>query len=151
MKLRTALIFAVDVMLFGLSAWSQEHPKWEVPIDYSYVHYQAIDFESRNFQFGRNYNLNGGGVGVVYNFTHMIGIKADFQFYGSSTRVLTVPPGNPFLPAGGTANVQGNLFTYLFGPQVTISRGRFRPFAEGLVGAAHSNVYKNAFNFLTFT
>ncbi len=48
MKLRTALIFAVDVMLFGLSAWSQEHPKWEVPIDYSYVHYQAIDFESRN-------------------------------------------------------------------------------------------------------
>ena len=151
MKLRTALIFAVDVMLFGLSAWSQEHPKWEVPIDYSYVHYQAIDFESRNFQFGRNYNLNGGGVGVMYNFSRLIGVKADFQFYGSSTRVLTVPPGNPFLPAGGTANVQGNLFTYMFGPQVTISRGKFHPFAEGLVGAAHSNVYKNAFNFLTLT
>ena len=48
MKLRTALIFAVDVMLFGLSAWSQNTPKWEVPLDYSYVHYQAIDFESRN-------------------------------------------------------------------------------------------------------
>jgi Outer membrane protein beta-barrel domain len=151
MKLRTALIFAADVMLFGLSAWSQEHPKWEVPIDYSYVHYQAIDFETRNLQIGRNYNLNGGGVGVMYNFSRLIGIKADFQFYGSSTRVLTIPPGNPFLPAGGTANVQGNLFTYLFGPQVTIVRGRFHPFAEGLIGAAHSNVYKNAINFLTFT
>jgi len=151
MKLRTALIFAADVMLFGLSAWSQEHPKWEVPIDYSYVHYQAIDFETRNLQIGRNFNLNGGGVGVMYNFSRLIGVKADFQFYGSSTRVLTIPPGNPFLPAGGTANVQGNLITYMFGPQVTISRGRFHPFAEGLVGAAHSNVYKNAINFLTFT
>jgi hypothetical protein len=153
MKLRTALIFAVDVMLCGLSAWSQEHPKWEVPIDYSYVHYQAIDFESRNgaYQFGRNYNLNGGGGGVVYNFTHMIGIKADFQGYASQTRTIIVPAGNPFLPAGGAASVSGNLFTYMFGPVVTINRGKFRPFAEGLVGAAHSNVYKNAFNALTFT
>jgi len=153
MKLRTALIFAVDVMLFGLPAWSQEHPKWEVPIDYSYVHYQAIDFESRNgnYQFGRNYNLNGGGGGVVYNFTHMIGIKADFQGYASQTKTIIIPPGNPFLPAGGAASVSGNLFTYMFGPVVTINRGKFRPFAEGLVGAAHSNVYKNAFNALTFT
>jgi hypothetical protein len=151
MKLRTALIFAVDVMLFGLSAWSQEHPKWEVPIDYSYVHYQAIDFESRNYQFGRNYNLNGGGGGVVYNFTHWIGVKADFQGYASSTKTIIIPPGNPFLPAGGAASVSGNLFTYMFGPQLTIRRGKFSPFAEGLVGAAHSNVYKNAFNALTFT
>ena len=68
MKLRTALIFAVDVMLCGLSAWSQEHPKWEVPIDYSYNHFQAIDFESRNgnFFFGQHYDLKGGGGGIVY-------------------------------------------------------------------------------------
>lgn len=154
MKLRTALIFAVDVMLCGLSAWSQEHPKWEVPIDYSYVHYQAIDFESRNgnYFFGRNYNLNGGGGGVVYNFSRLFGVKAEFQGYGSSTKVITVPPGNPFLPAGGSANVSGNLFTYMFGPVLTYPVGdHFRPFAEGLVGGAHTNVYKNAFNNLNFT
>jgi len=153
MKLRTALIFAVDVMLCGLSAWSQEHPKWEVPIDYSYVHYQAIDFESRNgaYQFGRNYNLNGGGGGVVYNFSHLIGLKAEFQGYASSTRTIIVPPGNPFLPAGGAASVSGNLFTYMFGPEIAISRGKGRAFAEGLVGGAHSNVYKNAVNALTLT
>jgi len=153
MKLRTALIFAVDVMLFGLPAWSQEHPKWEVPIDYSYVHYQAIDFESRNgaYQFGRNYNLNGGGGGVVYNFSHLIGLKAEFQGYASQTRTIIVPAGNPFLPAGGAASVSGNLFTYMFGPEIAISRGKGRAFAEGLVGGAHSNVYKNAFNALTFT
>ena len=154
MKLRTALIFAVDVMLFGLPAWSQEHPKWEVPIDYSYVHFQAIDFESRNgnYFFGRNYNLNGGGGGVVYNFSHLIGVKAEFQGYGSASRVIIIPPGNPFLPAGGSASVSGNLFTYMAGPVLTHPVGaHFRPFAEGLVGGAHSNVYKNAFNNLNFT
>jgi outer membrane protein OmpA-like peptidoglycan-associated protein len=152
MKLRTALIFTVDVM-FGLSAWAQNPPKWEVPVDYSYVHYQAIDFESRNgaYFFGQNYNLNGGGGGIVYNFTHLIGFKAEFQGYGSENRVITIPAGNPFLPAGGSASVQGNLFTYLFGPQIKIYKGRFHPFAEGLVGGAHSNVYKNAINTLNLT
>ena len=151
MKLRTALIFAADVMLFGLSAWSQEHPKWEVPIDYSYVHYQAIDFESRNYQFGRNYNLNGGGGGVVYNFSQKVGLKAEFQGYASETRTIIIPAGNPFLPAGGSASVSGNLFTYMFGPEIGISKGKGRAFAEGLVGGAHSNVYKNAINALTLT
>ena len=153
MKLRTALIFAVDVMLFGLPAWSQEHPKWEVPLDYSYVHFQAIDFESRNgnYFFGQQFDLNGGGGGVVYNFSHKIGIKAEFQGYGSQTRTITVPAGNPFLPAGGSASVQGNLFTYMIGPEIAISKGKGRPFAEGLVGGAHTNVYKNASNNLNFT
>ncbi len=150
MKLRTALIFAVDVM-FGLSAWSQEHPKWEIPIDYSYVHYQAIDFESRNYEFGQHFSLEGGGGGVVYNFSHKLGVKAEFQGYTSNTRVVIVPPGNPFLPAGGSANVSGNLFTYMIGPQFTLSRGKLRPFAEVLVGGAHSNLYKNAINNLTLT
>ena len=152
MKLRTALIFAVDVM-FGLSAWSQEHPKWEIPLDYSYVHYQAIDYESRNgnYFFGQYFSLEGGGGGVVYNFSHKLGVKAEFQGYTSNTRVVIVPPGNPFLPAGGSASVSGNLFTYMIGPQFTLSRGKLRPFGEVLVGGAHSNVYKNAFNNLTFT
>ena len=152
MKLRTALIFAVDVM-FGLSAWSQEHPKWEIPLDYSYVHYQAIDFESRNgaYEFGQWFSLEGGGGGVVYNFSHKLGVKAEFQGYTSNTKVVIVPPGNPFLPAGGSASVQGNLFTYMIGPQFTLSRGKLRPFAEVLVGGAHTNVYKNAVNNLTFT
>ncbi len=152
MKLRIALIFAVDVM-FGLSAWAQEHPKWEVPIDYSYNHYQAIDFESRNnnFFFGQWYGLEGGGGGLVYNFSHLVGLKAEFQGYGSETRLVIVPAGNPFLPAGGSASVSGDLFTYMIGPEIGISKGRFRPFVEGLAGGAHSNVYKNAYNNLTFT
>lgn len=151
MKLRAALIFIVAVMLLGRSAWSQNPPKWEVPLDYSYVHFQAIDFTSQNYFFGQHYDLNGGGGGLVYNFSHMFGFKAEFQGYGSQTRTITVPAGNPFFPAGASASVQGNLFTYMFGPQIKIYKGRFHPFAEGLVGGAHSNVYKNAINNLNFT
>jgi OmpA family len=152
MKLRTALIFAVDVM-FGLSAWSQELPKLEVSVDYSYAHYQAIDFESKNYFFGQHYDIEGGGGAFVFNLRHRaaVGFKAEFQGYGSATRLIIVPPGNPFLPAGGSASVSGNLFTYMFGPQITLSKGKFRPFAEGLVGGAHTNVYKNAINNLNFT
>ena len=153
MKLRTALIFAADVMLFGLSAWSQEHPKWEVSVDYSYAHYQAIDFESKNYFFGQWYGLEGGGGAFVFNLRHRyaVGFKAEFQGYGSSTRTITVPAGNPFLPAGGSASVSGNLFTYMIGPEIGISRRKGRAFAEVLVGGAHTNVYKNAVNSLTLT
>ena len=41
---------------------------------------------------------NGGGGGLVCNFSHMIGFKAEFQGYGSATRTIIVPAGNPFLP-----------------------------------------------------
>ena len=153
MKLRTALIFAADVMLFGLSAWSQEHPKWEIPIDYSYVHYQAIDFESHNdaYFYGQYFALEGGGIGFVYNFNPKIGFKGEFQGYGANTKSVTVPPGNAFLPAGGTASVTGDMFTYLFGPQISFNRGKVRPFGEILVGGANTNLYKNAYNNLTLT
>jgi outer membrane protein OmpA-like peptidoglycan-associated protein len=154
MKLRTAVIFTLDVMLFGLSAWSQDItvPKWEVPLTYSYTHFQAIDYESGNgYFFGQNYDLDGGGGGIVRNFGHTFGFKAEFQGTENKTRLVVIPPGNPFFPTGTSANVQGNLFTYLFGPQLTLSKGRFRPFAEGLVGGAHSNVYHNEITNLNLT
>jgi hypothetical protein len=39
--------------------------------------------------------------------------------------------------------VQGNLFTYMFGPQVKFRTQEFQLFAHVLFGAAHSNVYAN--------
>jgi hypothetical protein len=43
------------------------------------------------------------------------------------------------------AKFQGNLFTYLFGPQVKLRAHKFEPFASLLFGGAHTNVYGNAF------
>jgi opacity protein-like surface antigen len=115
------------------------------------MHFAAIDYETKGFEFYRAYNLNGGGGAVVFNFSSMFGLKADFQGYGSQSRTVILPAGNPFLPAGGEARVQGNLTTYMFGPQVGKRYGIFRPYAHALVGGAHSNVYTNASNSLSFT
>ena len=79
----------------------------------------------------------------TYNFTKYLGIKMDLQGYGSNTQTFTAAPGSSICPLGCSANVQGNLFTYLFGPQIGIRTGKIRPFGHVLIGGAHSNVYGN--------
>ena len=44
----------------------------------------------------------------------------------------------------GQAN--GNVFTYMFGPQIKKHSGKFQPFGEALFGAAHSNLYAQIYN-----
>lgn len=150
MKLKAALS-VMAVILPGWAAWSQDHPKAEIAIDYSYVRFAAIDFTTKNSEFYRAYDLNGGGGSVVFDFGKLFGLKAEFEGYGSRTRGIILPPGNPFIPQGAVASVQGNLFTYMFGPQIGKRYGIFRPYAHGLVGGAHSNVYGHAYSLLNIT
>src|SRR5580704_6131714 len=152
MKLTAALV-VVAVTLTGPPAWSQEHPKAEVSVDYSFLHFQAFDYESfgGKYEFGQAYNLNGGGGSFVYNFGPIIGIKGEFQGYASETRTVVVPPGNAFNPAGASVGVEGNIFTYMFGPQFGKRRGIFRPYGQALFGGAHSDVYSKAYSNLGFT
>src|SRR5215472_1137857 len=150
MKPKVAFVF-LAVILPGLATAQDASPKMEFSIDYSYAHFQGIDFETRTAEFGQAWNLNGGGGAFVYNFAPMIGIRADVQGYASQTRTVFIPPGNPFLPQGGSANVEGNLLTYMAGPQIGIRHGIFRPYALGLAGGAHSNVYKNLIPALSLT
>jgi hypothetical protein len=136
MKLRSVLIAGV-AMLTGLAAMAQDAPKFEAAIDYSYARYTA------SHNFASSYSLNGGGGELDYNFTKYLGIKGDFQGYGSNTQRFTAPSGSAVCPLGCSANIQGNLFTYLFGPQIGIRTGKIRPFGHVLLGGAHSNVYGN--------
>ena len=136
MKLRSVLMAGV-VMLTGLAAMAQGAPKFEAAIDYSYARYGA------SHNFAGSYSLNGGGGELDYNFTKYLGIKGDFQGYGSNTQRFTAPAGSAVCPLGCSANIQGNLFTYLFGPQIGIRTGKIRPFGHVLLGGAHSNVYGN--------
>jgi outer membrane protein OmpA-like peptidoglycan-associated protein len=150
MKLKAALIM-VAVLLLNLVAWSQEHPKEEIAFDYSYVHYQAVDFDLATIDIGRAFNLNGGGGSFVYNVSSLFGLKAEFQGYKSNTQTFILPAGNPFLPAGGSAVVSGDLFTYMFGVQLGKRYGIFRPYAHALVGGAHTNAYRSAYTDLVLT
>ena len=144
MKLRAA--FAMAVILTCSLAWSQEHPKYEIAVDYSWAHYDAVNYKFPNFNFSKAYNLNGGGGSFVYDFNRFFGLKAEFQGYKSGTETLTVPSGNVFVLGGATAPASGSLFTFLFGPQIGKRYGVFRPYMHALVGGTHTSLYHNAWS-----
>jgi hypothetical protein len=119
------------VLLFGSATFGQSDTKVEVSANYSYMR-----FNPQNSNIISSFSLNGGGGAFSYFFTDMIGIKAEFEGYGSTTRTLV---------ATGT-NVQANLFTYNVGPVIKYRQGKFQPFGEVLFGGAHSNAYVNLCN-----
>jgi opacity protein-like surface antigen len=72
-------------------------------------------------------HVNGWNGSVNFKARPWIGFVADFSgFYPSHTYSL---------PASLTAS--GKTYTFLFGPQVSLPRGRFAPFARFLIGASH--------------
>ena len=146
LRIKTAAIttsfFAFGVMLLtGISAIAQEYPKAELTLDYSYLHFAPAQ------AYTKNHSLNGGGGAFVYNLANHFGIKADLQGYNSSTSTFTIP-ASPSLPSGANGSVSGNMFTYLFGPQLKFRGQHVQLLLDALGGAAHSNVYGNAFKTL---
>jgi hypothetical protein len=119
------------VLFFGSAAFGQSDTKVEISANYSYMR-----FNPQNSNIISSFSLNGGGGAFSYFFTDMIGIKAEFEGYGSTTRTLV---------ATGT-NVQANLFTWNVGPVLKYRQGKFQPFGEVLFGGAHSNAYVNLCN-----
>lgn len=133
-------VLLVFTVLLGTTAWGQEFPRQEVSADYSYAHYVP----STVFSNVKNQGLNGGGGAYVFNLTQYLGIKADFQGYGSFSSTYAIPVSTNF-PDGGILRAQGNLFTYLFGPTVKLRTHMVQPFGNLLVGGAHSNLYGTAY------
>jgi len=126
------------VLLLGLSAFAQEFPRSEMAVEYSYVRYAPSASSTKG------HSLNGGGGSIGYNFNEYLGIKMDLQGFGSNTTTFSIPVSSKF-PAGGFGRVQGNLFTYLFGPEIKFRTPKIHPYGHLLFGGAHSNVYGNAF------
>lgn len=128
---KSLVLIAVGLMCTA-AAVAQDVPKFELTGGYSYV----------NFHPGlsqiTSQNMNGGGGAFVYNLTNLIGIKADFMGYavGSGWTNKLINAGYPV-----TGSASGNMFTYMFGPQIKKHSGKFQPFGEALFGAAHSNGY----------
>ena len=137
------IVLAITLLL-SMTAWAQEFPRGEVGFDYSYVRYAP------NVPGSKGHSFNGGGGNFVLNINRYLGIKADLQGYGSTTSSFVIAPNATF-PTGVNANVQGNLFTYMFGPQIKVHSPRIQPYVHLLFGGAHSNVYANAFKTICVT
>jgi hypothetical protein len=118
------------------AAVAQDSPKAEITADYSYIYATP-----QNNNYIKSFALNGGGGGIAYYLTKMIGIEGEFQGYGSYSHSVTVPP--PYCN-GPICKVvaNGNLFTYNVGPIVKWRASpHFEPFVETMFGGAHSNFY----------
>jgi opacity protein-like surface antigen len=126
--------FLVITLMLGAVTYAQDNPKAEITGDYSYFRANPGLPSYFNSQ-----NLNGGGAQATFYLNNWFGFAADLQGYGSYTQCT-----KPGAPVSGCA--QGNLFTYMFGPQIKYRAGKFQPFAEVLLGGAHSNFYANACN-----
>jgi opacity protein-like surface antigen len=124
------LLLLASVLLLGITAWAQDVPTVEIPLGFSMINVHP------NLAPITSFNVFGGGGQVDFNFGSVFGIKADFMGYtqGSGLR-------NQLREHGFAAQANGNLFTYMFGPQVKKHTGMFQPFGEALFGAAHTNAY----------
>jgi len=121
----------------GINVLAQDQPtKVELGIDYS-----LLDFNP-SASFTHSQVLNGGGLSFVYYMRPWLGFKTDLHGYGNSAQNFVIPAGNALVPTGGSFNVSGQMFTYLFGPEFK-KRGRIEPYFQVLFGGANSNVYKH--------
>lgn len=131
--MRKAGLIAFALLLFSVLANGQVPNSGNVFFGYSYYNtdLSSIDRASTN-----GFEASFEGKALPF-----LGFVADFDsHYGSQNFSPTYcPPGSPpCLPVLVNANVSERNF--LFGPRVSFSVGKFRPFAEGLFGGAHVNV-----------
>jgi len=137
----TKVIALGAIILVGVTAWTQEFPRIEVGATYDYLRF------SPSAPYTKGHSLNGGGGSLTYNWNEYLGLKMDLQGYTSNTTGFNIPANSTF-PTGLNGNVQGNMFTYLFGPQLKVRAHKIQPFGHLLFGGAHTNVYGNAFKTL---
>lgn len=121
------LAISAIILLFGGIASAQIPTSGNVFFGYSY--YNA------NLNGDRN-NLNGWEGSVEGKVLPLIGIVGDFDgHYGSEN--FTVCNGFDCV----IFNADVTQHNYLFGPRASVSAGKFRPFAELLIGASHADAH----------
>lgn len=121
--------FVTLSLLLLATVASAQIPRGNVFFGYSYYNTDLSSNVNRT-------SANGWEASVEGKIIPFLGIVADFDgHYGSQSFVSVCS-------FGGVCSVSGN-FTennFLFGPRVSMSVGKLRPFAEVLVGAGHVNV-----------
>ena len=135
---RSIYLLAFMVIVTLMTAAQSDYPKVELSGDYSYLYVNPQKITTQNF--------NGGGGSFVFNLNSFFGLKADFQGYGGGTGWTNYLRDHGY-PITGSAS--GNLFTYMFGPQIKKHTGKFQPFGEALFGAYHSNGYATVISCLS--
>jgi hypothetical protein len=135
MKLTSLLVVVVTLSLaIPTSAQEIVWPKLEAIADYSYMRFASTN------PYTARHALLGGGGSLIYNWNEFLGLQGEVQAYTSNTNIFSIPRTTGF-PSGLTGSAQGNMITYLFGPEIKTRYHNFQPFGHLLFGGAHTNIY----------
>jgi hypothetical protein len=126
--MRTIALIAFAALLFASVAWAQVPTSGNVFFGYSYYNTNLSSIDRAN--------TNGWEGSLEGKVLPWVGIVADFSgHYGSQNFPAFCPP----IPGPCTINTNFNEHDVLFGPRVSASFGKFRPFAEAMFGFGHVN------------
>ena len=118
LRLWTLVLF---LTMFAVGASAQIPTKGNVFFGYSYNRAEIVSNDGTN--------LNGWNASLEGKFLPWIGLVTDISgHYGGRDFVV---------PLGRNPHADLSEYNILFGPRVSAEVGRFRPFAEALVGAGH--------------
>ena len=114
-----AVVLSASLALAQSKKSDSEFPKAEVFGGYSFLH-------TDNNTVGGNSNFNGWEASLTGNVNKWLGFKADFDGHYNSDNVLGV-------------NVDGKVHNFLFGPEVSLRRDKFKVFGHTLFGVSHAS------------
>ncbi len=115
-------------------------PGGNVYIGYSYFNFNPT------FSPDNHRNFNGWDGALEVKMLPFISGAADISGNYGTTRELVicpVPPSPPPLNCSAVS-LSTHVHTFLFGPRLSVSVSKFRPFAEALIGAGHASVATGA-------
>ena len=136
--LKRTSVFIVLVLMLALGGVADaQNSKFTIFAGYSYG--------NTNYGDTHRSHLNGWEASVEgYRLRHWLTFVADGSgYYGWNQfpiSCVTVPVCTPAIP-----DVRARQYTLLGGPQVSIFRGRFRPFVHGMGGATRVTVKTTGF------
>jgi opacity protein-like surface antigen len=125
------------ILCLPLAAQAQEEaPKVEISGGYSYLRLNlgAIPASANVGVNSDHLNMHGFNVSFAGNIVRHVGIVSEFSQYTNSETVNVL--GSP-IPQGLDVNFR--VLTLLFGPRVTLHRGKVEPFVHALFGAARAS------------
>ena len=128
--MRRFLFIAFFALLLSSLVSAQVPASGNVFVGYSYLNTDAA---------ARRGSLNGweGSLEGKFFPIPFLSVVADFSAnYGT---LNFTPPGVTCPTTGCPTSINSHVDNLLFGPRVGFSVGKWRPFAEGLVGFAHIN------------
>ena len=128
--MRKIALIGLAMFLFASWASAQVPTSGNVFFGYSF---ENSDSTTLNVN-GNRTNLQGWEASLEGKLLPWVGIVADLSGHYGSENFAEITPDGPL-----NLNVSAHELEVLFGPRVSVSVGKFRPFAEAEVGVGHVN------------